>query len=253
MRATIKIVLTPLLFSLSALAFANNGVLLTDAQVQNCIVAVDDSNDAFAYNDTAKARQLLETALPACAGFPQLHHNLGVIESQHRNWDAAIEQFTLSITADYRAAESFNALQSIHRYRASLAYQQSLNTSVRTHLPMPTVQLSTMQNSDAKWQPKSNTYLRSVSTVEYELYDWWIANQEGEVAAKLAHYEHGFPIPLNSKLFNHEWDSLERDISFTEKDAVVVLSYSDDNASHLTQLLLRLHGNRWIIYRETHW
>lgn len=241
------------LSNISGVLYAANTAKLSEEDIQNCMEGVDRSVYAYAHHDIIHARKVLNELSAICTGFPQLHHNLGVLEALSENWAAAIEQLQLSVQSDSRAAESVNALNTIFRYRAAIAYQRALNTSVKAPRPVLSMQNSTVHNADRYWSRKATAYLRSVSTVEYELFDWWTANQDGSTSASYAHYATEYPQPINTTDFKSDWDSVEKDITFTTTDAVVVLSYKRKEQIQHTQLLLRLQGARWKIYRETSW
>ncbi len=232
---------------------ASAGSVLTDEDIQTCIDAVDNSFYAYTHDDITDARFELERVESQCTGYPQFHHNLGVLEFNSQRWEEAAQQFQLAIASDRRAAESVAALRSIHRYQAALSYQNSLGTGSAAKPPQLAMQSTSLKNSDILWQRKSNTYLRSVTTIDYELYDWWLAIKAGQIEAHSEHYVDNYPASHTNILTSVSWEDIDRDIAFTQSDAVVVLSFPHRDSTEHLQLLLRLQGERWKIYRETHW
>lgn len=191
-----------------------------------------------------------------CAPLPQLAHNRGVLAASTERWPEAVAHLERSLLQDRRAAETYRLLQDIYEYQASLAYAKALDTPLNT--PRPTLQWqdSTVHNADATAQLRGavtdelGQSLRSVSTVEYELFSWWHA-LHGPAEVK-AFYVDDFPVASINRSrrrhANRQWEELHHEISFTATDAVVVLG---DALKSRTLLLLRRVGTRWKIYQET--
>ena len=97
--------------------------------------------------------------------------------------------------------------------------------------------------------------LHTVETIEYELYAWWQTRHDERQDVR-EHYVANYPevsiVQAIERFGDVGWGDIKRDISFTQEDAVVVLSdVSREDASEKNLLLMRLEGNRWKIYQET--
>lgn len=225
-----------------------------------CGTQLDDAIAHFHGGDTDRAKSRLNAMLDACESLPQLHHNLGVIAAAQGNWDAAIGHFRTAIANDKRSNMTHEHIQSIHHYQSAIAFAAALGLPSKAELPELIMQSSLLSDSPNRSLPKSD--LQTVSTVEYELYAWWHASAEHMQLRKdknatartddwLSFYVSGYPaIPLEHT-DTVDWNTVERDISFTTQDAVVVLKYSSNTAEHKHLLLLKLRNNRWQIYKET--
>lgn len=219
---------------------------------QDCMRELDASV-AMASNEKNNAvfiEQRLASLEDSCTGLPQLAHNRGVLAAQADNWPQAIVHFERSLQQDSRAAMTYRHMQQIFEHRAAVAYSKALNTPV--DIPAPTLELqsSAIQNMDDRRRESDRSNLHSISTIEYELFAWWQA-QQNSIGIN-DYYVEDFP-PAAIRLarqthINKQWQDMRREIAFTAKDAVVVLS---DAYHHRTLLLLRLVGNRWKIYQET--
>lgn len=241
-----------------------------------CLVELD-STVALATNETRRnlaavtaagslAATIDRTAVDAglaelearCPPLPQLAHNRGVLAASAERWPEAVAHLERSLLQDPRAAQTYQLLQNIYEYQASLAYARALDTPVNTRTPRLEWQDSTRLNADATARvagadPDADEVLqslRSVSTLEYELFTWWQALHSASGAEQF--YVDGFPkasINQSRRLFvSKRWEEMQREITFTAHDAVVVLG---DASRSRSLLLLRLVGTRWKIYQET--
>ena len=219
----------------------------------HCLTQLDRSVALYHDQDYLAASSLLVRLDKECKYLPQIQHNLGVIDAQQERWDAAIVHFRDALKTDTRAAMTYQHLQSIHRYRARLAYQQALNIELESSDLELRMQDASQHNSDTLLVRQSTAELHSISTIEYELYDWWLVANEVNLEAWAEHYADGYPPPdISPPIKKIGWSSVQREISFTAQDAVVILSFDDlQHRSVHTLLLLRLQGNRWKIYQET--
>ncbi|MEE9319363.1 MAG: hypothetical protein V3U76_02855 [Granulosicoccus sp.] len=216
-----------------------------------------DTGVAFARDgDSLRAKHHFELLDAKCHHLPQIQHNLGVLAGNDMRWSEAIDHLEQSLLADDRAARTVEQLRQIHRFNASQAYAHALNQTVQVQPPVLNLQGSTVVNSDSLRALQARTDLHTISTIEYELYDWWLSAQEKTPDGWLAHYIEGYPAPDRYAMRQHEWDNLEHEIALTSEDAVVVLARESTDASGgkytvRSLMLLRLHNNRWKIYQET--
>lgn len=229
---------------------------------QDCAIALDRAVGLYRHDDTDSAAVLLESLRDECSAWPQLHHGLGVLAATEQRWDAALAHLQRALDADRRSAETAAAIRDIHRYRAALALRQALGreqaTADEPQLPTLSLQNASLYTpprqvdaSNAN-HPESTPTLRDVTTLEYELYDWWHSAAQGNLAGWLQHYAPEYPPPEHAWRGAIDWSLVRRDISFTAEDAVVVLSGELENSEPVHVLmLLRLAGHRWQIYRET--
>jgi len=220
--------------------------------LQQCLATLD-STVALATNETDSPDYLLERFAEAeqdCAGLPQLAHNQGVVAGRAGRWPEAISHFERSLQLDGRASMTHRHLQQIFEHRAAAAYALALNIPAKASPPELQFQRSTDQNAASSSVAREHSDLHTIGTLEYELFAWWQA-LHNTIGLK-QHYVDGFPasaIWLSRQKFElMEWANLHREIAFTAKDAVVVVS---DEYHNRTLLLLRLVGNRWKIYQET--
>lgn len=201
-----------------------------------------------------QAHKISETRLlqlaDQCQQLPQINHNLGVLAGRQNRWPAAIDYFKRSLEADARAAMTQDHLLQIYRYRASLAYAKALNTTTSAPPPVLQMQDASQQNS-AELLHQPSAPLHNISTVDYELYDWWHTALPANNQGRQAHYVIGYSAPVAAQPNQAEWQSVRREISFTAQDAVAVLTHKENGQSVSTLLLMRLQGNRWKIYQET--
>ncbi|MFK8078093.1 MAG: hypothetical protein AB8B84_16040 [Granulosicoccus sp.] len=220
--------------------------------VSDCLLQLDAtvalaSNDADEHTYLDQRFAALESR---CPNLPQIAHNRGVLAAKASKWFDAIDHFNRSLLTDTRAAMTHRHLQQIYEHRAAQAYAQALNTPIPVRQPILSFQLSTDQNAVPELSDNHIKGLRTNSTVEYEMYAWWQALQSSSGAGDF--YVQDFPasaIEFASDRFNGiDWDDIQREIAFTENDAVVVLS---DPQQKRTLLLMRLVATRWKIYQET--
>ena len=225
-------------------------------------MTLDRAVALYGHDDAHNAAVLLESRREQCSAWPQLHHGLGVLAAADARWDAALAHLQRALNADRRSAETASAIREIHRYRAATALREALGRELASTDEPPIPALS-MQGASVYTPPRqpdsvkpadpaTAPTLRDVSTVEYELYDWWQSASAGNQAGWLQHYAPEYPPPEHGWRGTIEWSSVRRDISFTAEDAVVVLSGELENSEPIHVLmLLRLAGDRWQIYRET--
>lgn len=214
----------------------------------SCASELDGAVDQHRAGNLRQAKSALEKMLEQCAHLPQVHHNLGVIAGLQSEWQLAESYFKRAIADDSRTSMTAAHLQSMHQYRATQAYQRALN--IKKRIAEPDFQMQDSAVANASYQAPPKTDQHNVPTVEYELYAWWTAAAQNELSAWLEHYTYGYPPMENNDAATVSWNDVSRDISFTAQDAVVVLSYQQNNVEKRTLLLLRLQNNRWKIYRE---
>lgn len=223
--------------------------------VSECLVQLDAAVTLALEPDLAAAAEKLEALSAVCEDVPQIQHNLGVLAAMDNRLPEAVSYLEASVAADPRAALSVSHLQDIFRYRASLAYASALNTPTTASAPNYVFQDSTHHNSDTVRLQRERTELHTVGTIEYELYAWWQTRHDERQDVR-EHYVSNYPEVSVERALGRfvdiDWDDMKREIAFTQEDAVVVLSdASEDDASEITLLLMRLEGNRWKIYQET--
>ncbi len=201
-------------------------------------------------DDNGYLEQRLASLESRCPGLPQFAHNRGVLAAKSQRWNEAIEHFNRSLNLDARASLTHRHLQQIFEYRAAQAYALALNTPNSAQPPQLVLQRSTDQNANASLTLTEQSRLKNISTLEYEMYAWWQALQDSNELDD--YYVQDFPteaIGLGTQdLGTHPWADMQREIAFTQNDAVVVLS---DPQQKRTLLLLRLVATRWKIYQET--
>jgi len=219
--------------------------------LQQCLATLD-ATVALATNENNSPDYLLERFAEAeqdCADLPQLAHNQGVVAGRADRWPEAIDHFERSLQLDGRAAMTHRHLQQIFEHRAAAAYALALNIPTKASPPKLQLQRSTDQNA-ASSVAFEHSELHNIGTLEYELFAWWQA-LHNTIGLK-EHYVDDFPTSAirrsRQKFELMEWANMHREIAFTAKDAVVVIS---DTYHNRTLLLLRLVGNRWKIYQET--
>lgn len=240
------------------LAELDSAVALASNETRRNLAAVTAAGSLAATIDRPAVDAGLAELETRCPPLPQLAHNRGVLAASTERWPEAVAHLERSLLQDPRAADTFQLLQNIYEYQASLAYAKALDTPVNVRPPQLTWQDSTRLNADANArrdvaEPEVDEIMqsqRSVSTLEYELFSWWQA-LHATTGAELF-YVDDFPAGsiAQSKRFHAtaRWEELQREISFTASDAVVVIS---DAARSQSLLLLRLVGTRWKIYQET--
>ena len=215
------------------------------AQLDAIVALANEEQDSDGYLENRFAA--LESR---CPHLPHLAHNQGVLAAQASRWPEAIKHLNRSLELDPRASMTHRHLQQIFEHRAAQAYAKALKTTISVHPPVLALQLSTDQNADISLPRQDQSRFHTISTVEYELYAWWHALLGAENIKEF--YVKDFPhngIGLgSSRLLEHPWNNMQKEIAFTAQDAVVVLS---DPAQNRTLILLRLVGTRWKIYQET--
>jgi tetratricopeptide (TPR) repeat protein len=217
-------------------------------QTHECPENLDTAVSLYNSGRVDAAVLQLEKLHNSCAEMPQLHHNLGVIETKRRNWTAAINHFEQAIAFDTRTAQTLSHLQAVNQYKATLAYRQALDIKGTPKLPDMQMQSSAVINAMTVSDELSD--LHTNATVEYELYSWWHAAADGQLEPWLEHYVAGYPPVENGDAQVVNWDSVNRDISFASQDAVVILKYTLAEQTKQTILFLTLEQERWKIYRE---
>ena len=220
-----------------------------------CLVQLDDAVNLALNSNRAAATKQLEALATVCEHVPQIQHNLGVLAAMDNRLPEAISYLEASVAADPRASLSVSHLQDIFRYRASVAYANALNTTTTAAEPDYTFQDSSDQNSDSLRLQRERAELHTIETIEYELFAWWQTRHDERQDVR-EHYVSNYPevsiVQATEHFADVDWDDIKRAISFTQEDAVIVLSdVSREDASEKTLLLMRLEGNRWKIYQET--
>ncbi|MEE9334940.1 MAG: hypothetical protein V3U65_12705 [Granulosicoccaceae bacterium] len=215
-----------------------------------CHTALDTSRTLYSEGDKKASYNLLIQMQAFCTDFPQIEHNLGVLAISNRQYDAGIKHFENSLQQDRRSQDTVDQLQSVRAYQASIAYSEALQLSSRASKPSLTMQDSTYLNSHTPPLSRSRSDLHNISTVEYELYDWWQSARDNNKEAWLSHYEQQYPPPPDAMTAPVDWQKTLRRINFTAQDAVAIISYQSKGARQHRQLLMRLQGNRWKIYQE---
>ena len=220
--------------------------------VVNCATELD-ATVAMASNPDHESVTLsmrFEALEKRCPAFAQLAHNQGVLAARENRWPQAIMHFKRALDKDLRAADTHSHLQKIYEYRAAEAYAQALNTPLTAEPPDLHFQVSSTRNADVRQQFSEHDQLRDIATIEYELFARWQAQLSGKGINE--HYIDGYNIEAikiaQRKDLNRQWENTKHEITFTEKDAVVVLS---DSLKARSLLLMRLVGTRWKIYQET--
>lgn len=224
-------------------------VSYADLAPTSCSEQLDKAVSVYTQGNTSAAAMQLENLATTCANLPQVHHNLGVIAGSRQQWTQAAEHFNRALADDHRSNDTRNNLQAILQYKASLAYQNALGTNSSISLPELNMQNSSIINASYAAPPK--TGLHNTATIDYELFAWWNAAASNATPDWLEHYVTGYPPLENTDAQTVDWDTVDRDISLTAQDAVVVLGYQMNNIQKRVLLLLRLQNNRWKIYRET--
>lgn len=247
-----SIVRLPLLLIFS---MTSPGAIPSTLTPSECLVQLDAAVNLALESDLDAATEQLETLATACEHIPQIQHNLGVLAAMDNRLPEAISYLEASVAADPRAALSVRHLQDIFRYRASVAYANALNTTPTASEPDYSFQDSSDLNSDSLRLQRERSELHTVGTIEYELFAWWqIRHDERQDVRE--HYVSDYPevsiLQASERFKDIDWDDMQREIAFTQEDAVIVLSdVSVDDASDKTLILMRLEGNRWKIYQET--
>ncbi len=217
----------------------------------NCLRQLDRLIVHIQDVDRGAALDGMSALAERCPSLPQAHHNIGVLAAQQKDWERAIAAFNTAIALAPRTADTVAQLQALHRYRAKTAWRVALDLQETPELPAFKWQDSTHQNTERYAQPTLNDGLRSVLSVDLELYTWWHASSVGDDnAAWLAHYVTGYPANPEYAQRSVDWDSVSRDIRFTAQDAVAVLSWQHQGTKQIRYLLLTLVGERWQIYHE---
>ncbi len=201
-------------------------------------------------SDTRRVERRFKQLEQSCPHLPQLAHNLGVLAGRNGQWPEAVRHFERSLQADSRASMTHSHLKQIFEHRAAVAYARALQTSLVAIEPVLQLQSSKDQNADAKQGNQQRSDLHTISTIEYELFAWWQSLQ-GSVGLH-EHYTSDFnkdAIRLSRQHFRgRQWHDMQREIAFTARDSVVIVS---DQYHNRTLLLMRLVGSRWKIYQET--
>ena len=215
-----------------------------------CLRAIDKSVLHIEQVDIDTAQQALATLAHSCEDVPQIHHNLGVIAAKRGQWETAISAFERAIALAPQTADTVNQLQALHEYQAKKAWQIALDFEQEIREPSFTWQTSSDQNQRVSSAAPNSSGLRSVTTVDFELYNWWHAWDENDPSEWLEHYVTGYPPPTLTDARPVPWDSVVKDIQFTASVAAVVLKWTKSGSEHRRWLLLTLAGQRWQIYHE---
>ena len=225
-------------------------VALASSETVRNLAAVRAAGSIAATIDRPTVDARLAELEKQCPDLPQLAHNRGVLAAKSDRWPEAVAHFERALKMDDRAADTYRHLQQIYERQAADAYAKALGSPVEAPQPTLDWQDSTVLNADADTARTLVSSLQSISTLEYELFDWWQALRTDKGLEE--HYVNDFSaasIRLSRQNFgNKNWDDMQRDITFTASDAVVILT---DIGQNRTLLLLRLVGTRWKIYQET--
>ena len=216
----------------------------------DCPIALDNSRTLYSEGNKNAAYTLLTQMQDYCSSFPQVEHNLGVLAVSNQQYDVAIAHFQKSLQQDHRSQHTFDQLQAVHAYLASIAYSEALQLRSRAPKPALAMQDSTYVNNNSARLERAQSDLHNISTVEYELYDWWQSARDSNKEAWLSHYEQQYPPPADAMTAPVDWQSTQRRINFNAQDAVAIVSYQSNGSQQHRQLLMRLQGNRWKIYQE---
>ena len=219
----------------------------------NCRIELNKAVSHFNAGYEARSAAVLSDMSAKCAMLPQLHHNLGVIAANTQQWKLAQTHFNRAISADLRTNMTHRYLQLIHEYKATLAYRKALG--VDGNVPPPELEMQGTQHINAEPDVPTRSRLHNIAAVDYELYAWWQAAASHNMPDWLEHYFPGYPPPddhtAHALASSVSWQNVDRQITFTAKDAVVILQFDDGSIEHSAVLLLRLQNNRWKIYQET--
>ena len=226
---------------------------MTNASSPACEAELNKAVALFNEGHSDESRKLLVQLAERCPEYPQVHHNLGVVAAAERQWQPAIDHFERAIANDTRTNMTQRHLHSIHEFKAAMAYREALGMGGVASPPNMAMQLASKFNSTT--QPILKTQHHDVSAVEYELYAWWQAAANSTAEQWLEHYSSGYPTPDLTKARQRsrdvDWSSVERQISFTAQDAVVVLTFPGDSDNQQSLLLMHLQDNRWKIFQES--
>jgi hypothetical protein len=217
---------------------------------EDCRTELDNSRSLYNDGNKNAALALLNHMREFCEDFPQVEHNLGVLAASNLQYDQAIEHFKLAIQRDRRAQHTLEQMQAVSAYQASVAYSGALQLSSRAKRPVLAMQDSTFLNDNVARLSQAHSKLHNISTIEYELYDWWNSARENNQEAWLSHYAEHYPPPPGAIDTPVQWQDTQRQINFTAQDAVAIVSYQTNGRPQHRQLLLQLQGNRWKIYQE---
>jgi len=227
---------------------ANGANVFTYAQ---CLRAIDKLVMHVEQVDTDTAQQGLSTLAHSCEEVPQVHHNLGVIAARQGQWETAISSFQRAIALNPQTADTVKQLSDIHEFQAKKAWRVALELEQELREPLFTWQDSSDENRQISANAANIAGLRSVATVDFELYNWWHAWDATATAEWSEYYVNGYPPPTFDEPRPVSWDEVEKDIQFTASDAAVVLKWTQDGSARHRWLLLTLTGQRWKIYHES--
>lgn len=239
--------------TIAALTARPEALLAANANVfthAECLRIIDKSISRIDEVDIDTAQQGLATLAQSCEGVPQIHHNLGVIAARRGQWETAVSAFERAIALAPQTADTVAQLKSIHEYQAKKAWQVALELEDAVVEPVFTWQTSSDENRLVSAAAPNRKGLRSVATVDFELYTWWHALDENDAAEWQDHYVNGYPAPTIDKTRPVSWEAVTREIQFTASDAAVVLTWTQNGTEHHRWLLLTLAGQRWQIYHE---
>ena len=248
--------------------------------VATCLARLDAAAaDAARAGRERRARKTLSALAERCPHLPQIHHDLGVLAAREERLPEAYAHFERALASDPRAGATVDQLRALHRREAALGYAHALGTAVDAPPPRLVLQDSRDVGADTlRARAARDDALHDVSTLEYELYDWWRSADDDD-SSRLAHYVYGYS--RRAALAGRErdaaipWESVRREIALTAEDAVAVIEHpvpgtaggagpvgkggdasaaggtSGEGATLRRLLLLRLEGERWKIYRES--
>ncbi len=217
-----------------------------------CLRTLDRTVQHISAVDSDTAQQRLATLAQSCESVPQVHHNLGVLAARRGEWELAITAFERAIALSPNTADTVSQLKAVHEYQAKLAWQLALELKEPVEAPTFKLQSSLNQNPNLMIENSTRDGVRSVATMDYELYSWWHALTPGsDQSAWLAHYSTDYPPSTLDTQRPVPWKEVSRHIQFTAQDAAVVLSWEVAGKTHYRMLLLTLTGERWRIYHES--
>lgn len=233
-----------------------------------CLERLDAAVSEAREGNLVIAERQLAVLAERCEHLPQIQHDLGVIAERRGDRAAALEHLEAALLEDPRAADTVAGMRALHRQTATAAYARALGATAQTPLSEPqSAPLAESLDESLDWQDSGDVNadalrsstdrpeLRSIATLDYELYDWWLGAANDPPDGWLAHYSDDYPRRL--ALAQHGltrpvgWDDVGREIAFTENDAVAILEHAGSLGPERRLLLLRLQGNRWKIYQET--
>ena len=267
--ALVGTALVPALLVASGLTFAAGVVPVSDAPdptdrsaEHRCAAGLDAAVATARRGALDAARDELLALGRECKALPQIEHDLGVIALRRGDGAAAVRHLERALELDERTARTVRALREVRRWRAAAAWRDALGesgTSGDRGRPAPALELldSAVPDAFGRLEAARDALLRDEAVVGYELYEWWQTLRLGDADALASHYAHDASRPADEGLAADlpadlpEWDDVDGEVAFTERDAVALLRWDEGGARAGRLLLLRAVEDRWLIYRET--